>query len=90
MDPLEFNNTVQTYDNDGYTESDCGDITFQNKGTAPVTINYGVELLSNQSITFGANVGEINRTKFNIVFNKDPAFTKSLLVIKKYYINQKY
>lgn len=89
MQPLvtaEFNNVVELYTIDGQTDSNCGDVTFLNNGVAPVTINGVMLLQSNQSFTFGANVGETNKTQFRFVFTKDPPLQQSLLVVKKYYI----
>lgn len=85
MVPVSFNSVIENYQDDQYTDSNCGDITFVNTGIAPVTVNGGLRLLSNQSFTFGSNVGEINRTQFKFIFDKDPVATKSLMVVKKYY-----
>lgn len=86
INSIAFNNVIENYQVDNFTDSNCGDITFLNSGAAPVTINGGLLLLANQSFTFGSNVGEINKTQFRFVFTKDPPLTQSLTVVKKYYI----
>ena len=83
-----FNSVIALYQQSGLTESNCGDITFINTGTQPVTINAALRLLSNQSFTFAAQVGEINKTVFRFTFDPDPSYTNSLTVIKKYFIDK--
>lgn len=85
---VSFNSVIALYQLSGLTESNCGDITFINTGTQPVTINAALRLLSNQSFTFAAQVGEINKTVFRFTFDPDKSYTNSLTVIKKYYIDK--
>jgi len=83
-----FNNVISVYQQSGLTESNCGDITFLNSGLDPVTINGGLRLLSNQSFTFAAQVGEINKTVFRFTFENVKLDTNQLTVIKKYFIEK--
>ena len=83
-----FNSVIALYQVSGLTESNCGDITFINTGTQPVTINAALRLLSNQSFTFAANIGELNKTVFRFTFENVKLDTNQLTVIKKYFIDK--
>lgn len=64
---------------DGGVKSDCGDITFINRGNA-ITINDTLTLQQNASISFSANENEIDKTIYNVRFLG--AF-KRLIVLRK-------
>lgn len=54
---------------DGAVRSDCGDITFINRGLGNVTINASLTLGNNQSITLSANENEIDKTIYTLSFS---------------------
>lgn len=67
---------------DGAVKSDCGDITFINRGLGTVTINASLTLGFNQSITLSANAGEIDKTIYTVKFSSPSG---RLIVLRKIY-----
>lgn len=63
--------------------SDCGDITFINRGITNATINDSIILVNNQSISLSGNYNEIDRTIYNVKFTGG---TGRLIVFRKVYI----
>jgi hypothetical protein len=73
-----------TYQDNQQIASDCQDLLFVNSGTVPLTINAGLKLFAGQYIAFNANVGEMDKTKYNCVFDNS-AGKKQLTVFRKKY-----
>ena len=79
-----YNNVIQPYYKSGFTESNCGEITFFNVGNNFVTINAGIILFDFEYFSFNVNEGELDITKYNFVFDKTlPARFNNLFVMKK-------
>jgi hypothetical protein len=75
---IDFLTIVQ----DQAIKSDCGDITFINRGPSTATINSSLEILFNQSITLSANANEIDKTIYTVKFSSLPG---RLIVLRKIY-----
>ena len=65
--------------------SECNDITFWNQGTTNVTID-GNLLYPNQSLRIQGNIGEIDTTQYDIVFDTYSSTGNKLAVLRKLYI----
>lgn len=66
---------------DGGIKSDCGDITFINRGF-PIVLNNSLELAQNATISFSANENEIDKTIYTVRFLGS---FKRLIVLRKIY-----
>ena len=81
---VQYYNDISVYQIGQYVQSDCSDITFLNSGTSNVIVNQAIILLPNQTISFNANAGEIDVTKYSISFTG--AGNNSCTVIRKLYV----
>lgn len=63
--------------------SDCAAITFKNFGTATLVVNDVIELVQNEWVTFSANEGEIDVTKYRTSWRG--VGTNNGIVIRKMY-----
>lgn len=63
--------------------SDCAAITFKNYGTATLVINDAITLAQNEWVTFSANQGEVDVTKYRTTWRG--AGTTNGVVIRKMY-----
>lgn len=78
---------ILTYNQNNQVKSDCGDITFQNNGSVPVTINGGLVLPAGAILTLSANAGEIDRTIYTFFFPAGSSVTNcNLIVLRKVFI----
>lgn len=78
---------ILTYTSNNQVKSDCSDITFQNNGIVPVTINGGLQLPPGAILTLSANAGEIDRTIYTFYFPAGSATVDcNLIVLRKVYI----
>lgn len=85
MKDRQYKIDVLTYYDNNQVRSDCGDITFYNNGSDPVTINSGVTLNPGQTFVLSANENEIDRTIYYFIFANTVA-NKKLTVLRKIYI----
>lgn len=79
----EYKIDVLTIVQDQAIRSDCGDITFINRGITAATINASINLSTNQSISLSGNYNEIDRTIYTVKF---AGGTGRLIVFRKVYI----
>ena len=82
---IKFDVNMITYDLNGYVTTNCNSITFINYGTNTVTIEGGVILQQNQSISIDGNQGEIIEKSFLVTFTGSGY--NNLVTIKKNYIS---
>lgn len=82
---INYKIDILSYVANNSVKSDCADITFYNTGSSPVTINNGIVLSQNQSLTINANENETDRTIYNFAFD-DTISPKNLTVFRKVYI----
>lgn len=82
--PVKYNVNVVIYNNSQYIEANCNQILFYNQGTSNVNVN-GVILAQNVGWSIPGNLGEMDVTKYNAVF--DNTGSNSLLVIRKNYVS---
>lgn len=80
---IEYDVNFITYGQNGFVTSNCNSITFTNVGTNQVTIDNGLVLQQNQSLSIDGNVGEIINKQFLITFSGTG--TNNLVTIKKNY-----
>jgi hypothetical protein len=80
---IEYDVNFITYGQNGFVTSNCNSITLTNVGTNQVTIDNGLVLQQNQSLSIDGNVGEIINKQFLITFSG--AGTNNLVTIKKNY-----
>lgn len=66
----------------GYDPKGASSITFENRGTADVTINAGIPIAPGNSFSFINEPYEVITSPFKVQFGSTG--TKSLLVIRKY------
>jgi hypothetical protein len=77
---------ISNYTVDNSIMSDCGDITFINMGDTNLTLNKGIQLGIFQSITFEANAGEVDTTRYSWVFDKPTNIDPKIVILRKKYI----
>lgn len=63
--------------------STCQGVTFVNQGSSTATI-LGVSLFQGQSFSIPCNIGEVDRTNYNVKFDVNDT-DQRLLVIRKNY-----
>lgn len=80
---IPFSANYQIYNNSGSVESNCQGILFINLGTDTVTV-LGYPMAQGQQVTVPCNIGEIDRTNYNVVFSNTTT-DQRLLVIRKNY-----
>jgi hypothetical protein len=81
---IEYDVNFITYGQNGFVTSNCNSITFTNVGTNQVTIDNGLVLQQNQSLSIDGNVGEIINKQFLITFSGTG--TNNLVTINKNYL----
>jgi hypothetical protein len=81
---LSFTESAQVVDKSGSVESNCNSIEFINQGTDTFTI-LATRVLQGFSMVRPGNVGEINKTNYNITFENAAGKTQQVIVIRKIY-----
>lgn len=83
--PIRYVNTLQQYNQTDYIDSNCVEISFLNNGTQNVLLNNTYTLLPGDFIAFDGKQGELDITKYNIVFTG--AGIPSCIIAKKTYVD---
>ena len=86
MDKQKYYNTTDIFNTPAEITSECADISFLNLGTSTVLINNTIELTFGVGVSFTANWGEMDMTRYMVRFRG--AGVNNLLVIRKYYIDR--
>jgi hypothetical protein len=81
---IEYSHDSEIYNISGQVESNCNAITFINLGSDLVTV-LGYQLQQGFQLYLPGNVGEIDKTRYNVIFANAVGQTQSLLVIRKRY-----
>jgi len=80
---IPFSANYQLYTGSGSVESNCQGVLFINVGTDTVTV-LGFAMAQGQQLAVPCNIGEVDRTNYNIVF-ANATTDQRLLVIRKNY-----
>lgn len=83
MELIAFSANDELITQSGSVESNCTGITFINIGQSVCTV-LSVPLAQNQSLTIPCNIGEIDRTNYQVKFDTASP-DKRLVVIRKNY-----
>jgi archaellum component FlaF (FlaF/FlaG flagellin family) len=75
------------YTTTGSVLSNCGDITFYNSGSNPVTINNAILLYQGQSVSIQGNNDEMDTTTYTFSFPSSTTLSSNLIVVRKNFIN---
>ena len=67
MEKIEYKVETEVLQIAGATESNCNEIIFINKSGAGITVQVdGFPLDNNEFLTDGGNIGEMNKSRYNI------------------------
>lgn len=83
--PIKYVNTLQLYQESQFIDSNCAEISFLNNGTMDVLLNNSYVLTPGDFIAFDGKQGELDITKYNVVFQG--AGIPSCVVAKKTYVD---
>jgi hypothetical protein len=79
----EYNVNFASYVQSQFVDSNCSEILFINNGTSNVLLNSTLVLAPNASFSGDGKAGEIDVTRYNIVFA--PGGINNCVVVRKFY-----